>query len=125
MPKKLKHRIEQRNRYLEDIGLKFHEYGVNYTSDDVPERYVKKWKERRGMYGFDERETYEVFGIIDLSCHTIDFEGRAYSQIEATDKAIKWTGYYLIHRYDTEKRDKAVRKLQKAARLWAELLPYT
>jgi len=142
MAKKSDYRIEQRNRYLEDIGLEPYEYGVNWTVD-VKKKTLKGWKRQRKEYGFDERETYEVFDIyaewlychlrmyrkkaskvIDLTYYAIEFEGKTYTEIEAIDKILKWTKYFLKNRDNLDKKDKAMEKLMKASRLWSELLPY-
>ena len=113
--------IEQRNKYLEDIGLKSWEYGVNWTVDS-DKKHLKAWKKQRKKYGFDERETYCVytiyaewlyshlmmyremaFGIIDLTYHTVEFEGKTYTQIEAIEKILKWTKYFLKNHSDLKK----------------------
>jgi len=117
------YRFEQRNKYLEDIGLKPWEYGVNWTLDSDKER-LKVWKKQRKEYGFDERETYEIYprfaewlysrlmmyreaaaeiGKVDLTYHTCEFEGKTYTQIEAIDKVLKWTRYFLKNSNDLEK----------------------
>ena len=109
------YRFEQRNKYLEDIGLKPWEYGVNWTVDNEKKQF-RKWKKQRKKYGFDDRETYSMFTIYaewpyshlrmykktadkigrsDLTYHTIEFEGKTYIQLEAIDKALKWTKYSL------------------------------
>ena len=137
------YRLEQRNKYLEDIGLKPWEYGVNWTVDNE-KKQLKIWKKQRRKYGFDDRETYSLFtiyaewlyshlmmykraaskiGSIDLTYHTIEFEGKTYTQLEAIDKTLKWTEYFIRNRNDIDKQDKALEKLQRASRLWTELLP--
>ncbi len=136
------YRLEQRNKYLEDIGLKPWEYGVNWTVDNE-KKQLKIWKKQRKKYGFDDRETYELHdiyaewlyshlkmykktasGLVDLTYHTIDFEGRTYTEIEAIDRVLKWTEYFLKNRDDVDKEEKAMKKLQKATRLWSEILPF-
>ena len=138
------YRFEQRNKYLEDIGLKPWEYGVNWTVDSEKEQ-LKKWKKQRRKYGFDDRETYTLFtiyaewlyshlmmykkasteiGKLDLTYHTFEFEGKTYTQLDAIDHILKWTRYFLKNHDDVDKSDKAMDKLQKATRLWAEILPY-
>jgi hypothetical protein len=63
-------------------------------------------------------------GIVDLGYHTVEFEGRTYTEEEAIGKVLKWTKYFLRNRNDLDKVDRALEKLQRATRLWAELLPY-
>jgi len=137
------YRLRQRNKYLDDIGLDPWDYGINWGDDSDKER-KKTWKRQRKDYGFDERECYCVYNIyaewlyshlmmyrekasrsVDLTYHTIEFEGKTYTQIEATDKIIKWIRYFLKNQSDMDKEERSIEKLQKATRLWSELLPYT
>ena len=138
------YRLEQRNKFLEDIGLKPYEYGVNWIVDNEKEQ-LKIWKKQRKKYGFDDRETYELhdiyaewlyshlmmykkaateIGKIDLTHHIFEFEGKTYTQFDAIYHILKWTKYFLKNHNDADKSDKALDKLQKATRLWSELLPY-
>ena len=142
MSKKHCKHIEQRNRYLDDLGLDFFEYSVNWTVDNK-KKILKIWKRPRKKYGFDNRETYDMFIIyaewlyshfmmyrkraskeVDLTYHRIEFEGKRYTEIEAIDKVLKWTRYYLLNREDPDRSAKAFGKLRRASRLWTELLPY-
>ena len=137
------YRLRQRNKFLDDIGLEPWEYGINW-GDDSDKEMLKAWMRQRKDYGFDERECYCVYSIyaewlyshlmmyrekasrtVDLTYHTIEFEGKTYTQIEATDKIIKWIRYFLKNQSDMDKEEKSIEKLQKATRLWSELLPYT
>ena len=134
--------IEQRSKYLEDLGLKPFEYGINWTIDNK-KKDLKRWKKQREKYGFDEREAYEVYSIfaewlychlkmyckkvskaIDLDYQTVEFEGNTYTENEAIGRILKWTEYFLKNHDDLEKRDKSLKKLQKASRLWSELILY-
>ena len=122
MTKRLDCIISQRNRYLEDLGLEPYEYGVNWTLRGGNKKVMKRWEKQRKRYGFDERETYEVYtvyaewlyshlmmyrkkasGVIDLTYHSIEFEGRTYTEIEAIDRVLKWTGYFLRHHNDLDR----------------------
>ncbi len=142
MSKKHCKHIEQRNRYLDDLGLDFFEYGVNWTVDNE-KKMLKIWKKQKKDYGFDDRETYDMFIIyaewlyshlmmyrkraskeVDLTYHRMEFEGKRYTEIEAIDKVLKWTRYYLLNREDPDRSAKAFGKLRRASRLWTELLLY-
>lgn len=133
--------IVQRNKYLEKIGLKPNQYGVNFTF--TTDKYKKKWKKQRKEYGFDERETYCMDIIfaewlyshckmfleksrktIDLSYYKYDYNEKKYTQEEAIKKIIKWTKYYLKNNDsdDTKIAIKANKKLQKASELWTIVL---
>lgn len=138
---KVGHSSGNRNRYLEDLGLKPGEYGVN-VYPGAGEDFVRRSKHQRRMYGFDERETYELYRtfaewlysrlmmyrekaspVIVLDRWAVDFEGRIYTQAEAVDRMIDWIGYYLWH-CNGDRSEKAFLKLQRATRLWAAILPY-
>ena len=133
MSKKPDYHFEQRNKYLDDLGIPFYEYGVNWTLEETSKRNRKKWNKQRKKYGFDDRETYNMFiifaewlyshqmmyrkkasEIIDLTYHTVEFEGETYTQIEAIDKTIEWTGHFLLNCNDPDKEDEAMEKLQKS-----------
>jgi len=60
--------------------------------------------------------------IVNLTYHTVEFEGRTYTEEEAIDRIIDWTGYFLKHEWEYD--DDAMDALQRAIRLWAEVLPY-
>jgi len=141
MSKKTKKIPMQMNGYLEDLGLELYEYGVNWNGD-YDKKTLKEWKRQRKRYGFDSRETYSVYSvfaewlyshlmmymenaskIVDLTYHSFEFEGKTYTLEEAIGKIIKWTGYF-IKNYECLKGNKSMNKLKKAARLWAEILPY-
>lgn len=130
-----------RNKYLEDLGLKYEQYGLNYPFYDTGG--TKYWAEQRELYGFDERETWgmdETFlewlyshcmmykelasKVIDLNVHTITREGITYTQAEVLDYIIKWTGEYLLvtRNGDWQKQNEASKYVQTACHLWAEML---
>lgn len=110
----------QRNRYLEEIGLKRNFYGNNFLLKD---KYSFKYFLERRHYGFDfidilnfDFTVYQwiyshltVFieycndsypeGIhcaLDLSCHSVEFEGRTYTIREAVAEG-------FAHVYDVDK----------------------
>ena len=88
--KKYKKLGYQRNKYLEDIGLKPEECGTNFCTKKDDRN--KKWKKQREKYGFDSRETWNLNDmfyewlysrlsmyievaskIVDLSYHTFEY----------------------------------------------------
>ena len=62
-------------------------------------------------------------GHVNLSFNTLEFEGTAYTLAEAIDKAIEWSLFYLKND-DPDKGEDAIETLQRATRLWAEILPF-
>lgn len=98
----------QRNKYLEDIGLKPEECGTNFCTKKDDRN--KKWKKQREKYGFDSRETWNLNDmfyewlysrlsmyvevaskIVDLSYHTFEYiptgesEPKTVTQVEAIE----------------------------------------
>ncbi len=143
MSKKHCKHIEQRNKYLDDLGLDFFEYGVNWTRKETKKKWRRAWRKQRETYGFDDRETYDmtrIFGewlyshlmmyrwkaskVIDLTYHKIEFEGNTYTQIEALDRMIEWTEFYLRNRDDPDRYDESLESLQRATRLWEPFLAH-
>ena len=128
----------QRNKYLEDIGIPIDRYSTNFTFDD--DRRQLDWKEQREIYGFDDRETWnlettfvewlysrcmmykEIGGnVVDLTFHKFTHDGKEYTQIEAIDCIIEYTKEYLQSGFI--ERDSLIEKVQYATHLWAEILP--
>lgn len=104
--------MKQRNKYLDDLGLKINEYGTNFTVKN--DNRESKWKEERKLYGFDSRETWnlndtfiewlysrlmmykeQASNIIDMSFYTYDFNGKTYDLGEAIDYIIENCKVYL------------------------------
>mgnify|MGYP007069856396 CR=1 FL=1 len=145
MSKKIKYNIVQRNKYFDDLGIKPHKYGVNFTTTDEKKKRLKKWKKERKLYGFDSRETWnldtvfaewlytrctmyleEADKIVNLEYHKVTYKDKEYTQKEAIEKIRKWALYYVKNKYsvDSEKEKKAYEKLIKASELWALIVPY-
>lgn len=139
---KFKYKIEQKCKYLDDLGLKPHQYGTNFTYEN--EKRAPKWKKQRKKYGFDERETWALDSIaaeflytrckmyldtaskiINLSFYKFEFEGKTYTQEEAIKQIIEWLGEYIIAESDDdsneEKLAEAIEKYKKAFNLFAEI----
>lgn len=138
--KKFKYDIQQRNKYLDDLGLKPQEYGVNFTWTN--DKRKKKWKKQQKKYGFDSRETWnlnyqfaqwlycrlkmyfkEASKIIDLDYYKFEYQGKTYTQKEAIVKMIKWLKYYLKNVDTDGNEEKALEKCKKATELWAIVFP--
>ena len=134
----------QKNKYLDDLGLKPNEYGTNFIGDD--DKRSSGWAEEKELYGFDSRETWCLSHIfvewlyshcmmykerasemIDLTWHKLEYNGKEYSQLEAIDYIIKCTKAYLTEIDEeswTDKEIKLLEKVQDATRLWAVLFPF-
>lgn len=122
------------NKYIKDLGIK--KKDTPWGWDGNKEKKVK-WKNQRKIYGFDTRETYSLDltyaiwlysrvkmykevadKIVDLSCHKFMIDDKEYTQIEIIDQILENTEIYL-----TSSADDNMKKLIKAAELFAKILP--
>ncbi len=128
-----------KNKYLDELGIKPENYGTNflYKDDERLERFAKEREE----YGFDSRETWCLDSVfaewlytrckmyldtaqVSLDFHKFKYKEKMITQEEAIKKIIKWTEFYILHKNDcNENETKAYKKLIKAAKLWAKILP--
>ncbi len=136
-----RYKIEQRCKYFDDLGIPAYKYGVNFL--DKNDKRLKKYKKQKEKYGFDSRETWnldkmfaewlytrctmylkEADGIVDLEFHKFEYNGKTYTQKQAIKKVIKWSKYYVLHKFDCDETEqKAYKKMVKAAELWAIIFP--
>lgn len=128
--------IFQKNKYLEELGLKKKDYGVNWVSRrDVRLRYFNYEKE---MYGFCSAETWnmdrifcewlyshckmyleKVEGTVDLEFHCVEIDGEEVTQLECIQRIIKLTGEALTE----PDGETATKQLREAILIWAEVFP--
>ena len=133
--------IEQTNQYLEELGLEPNNYGVNFTQKGDQRREV--WEEQKKLYGFDERETWNLNNIfvewlychckmyldkagniINLDYYKFEFEGIEYTQREAIEYIIEKCKPYLTTKFEySEDEDAAIKGVQKAINLWSMVFP--
>lgn len=124
----------QRNKYLDDLGLRIDEYGTNFMKDNDPREI--KWRTERELYGFDNRETWNLDSIfaewlyshlmmyretciVNLSFYKWTFQGKEYTQEEAINVICKLCKNYIL---DCDDKENIV-GLQNATRLFADILP--
>lgn len=127
-----------RNRYLDDLGIKPKDYSTNFISAKDPRR--RKWKKQRKQYSFDERETWNMDHIfaewlyshvkmfdeknnIDTSFSKFIINGKEKTLQECIDYILRACEYYLKLKPWSKYEAQGIRTLQKAARVWAEILP--
>lgn len=128
--------IFQKNKYLEELGLKKRDYGVNWISRrDCRLRYFNHEKE---MYGFCSAETWNmdrIFcewlyshckmyleitdGKVDLGFHSVEIGDEEVTQLKCIQRIIKLTGEALT---DSD-GEAATMKLREAILIWAEVFP--
>jgi hypothetical protein len=135
--------VEQRNKYLEDLGLRPEDYGVNFSPKNDKRR--KKWAKQKEKFGFDERETWsldhyfaewlyshcrmylkEAGKVIDLEEEDkYEIDGKKYNQKEAIEKILELLEFYLTninHYKSIEKEAEAKDALKEASGIWSEII---
>lgn len=132
-----------RNKYLDDLGIKKENYGSNF----IKERKIQRFIERR-KYGFDYKETVNMNLIFaewiysrlmmlteqtmdDLSYNTVDFECNTYTIQQAYQRILDATKEYLCfyeiygsHWDSSEDAEKIQIEMKAAIRLWANVMEY-
>lgn len=126
-------------KYLDDIGAvsRWDNNWGNYEPDSREER----WREQREIYGFDDRETWDLkhafylwlyerlkmyvdIGgeVINLDFHTFTYEGKEYTQRELINIMLERLEYSFNPDYDDwdEEQSKYVSEIEK---IWAIVLP--
>lgn len=128
--------IFQKNKYLEELGLKKKDYGVNWISRrDYRMRYFDHEKR---MYGFCSAETWNMDrtfcewlyshcrmyleitdGKVDLEFHSVEIDGEEVTQLQCIQRIIELTGAVLTHPEEGVATD----RLREAILIWAEVFP--
>lgn len=128
--------IFQKNKYLEDLGLKKEDYGLNWLSKD--DDRLKDFNDEKEMYGFCSAETWNmdrIFcewlyshckmyleiteGKVDLEFHCVEIDGEEVTQLQCIQRIIKLTGGALTE----SDREAATMQLREAILIWAEVFP--
>ena len=103
---------------------------------------ISKWKESRKVYGFDERETWDLRDDslawlyerikmfidvcdVDLSYHKFNYNDKEFTQQEILDKILEDIRLYFDAKcsYDPDKWEKRVPYLNEIGILWGLVLP--
>lgn len=128
--------IFQKNKYLEDLGLKKKDYGVNWLSKSAYR--MRDFNYEKKMYGFCSAETWNmdrIFcewlyshckmyleitdGKVDLEFHCVEIDGEGVTQLECIQRIIELTGEALTG----SDAEEATRQLREAILIWAEVFP--
>jgi hypothetical protein len=115
----------QKNKYLDDLGLKITDYGTNFISDD--DERSEDWKKQREEYGFDSRECWclnvkliewlyshlmmyleDASTVVDLSYYKFEHNDKTYTQEEAIKYIIEKLKRYLVEIDEASWTDKEV-----------------
>lgn len=128
--------VFQKNKYLEDLGLKKEDYGLNWLSKD--DDRLKDFNDEKEMYGFCSAETWnmdrifcewlyshckmyleKVEGIIDMEFNCIEIDGEEVTQLQCIQRILKLTGEALTE----SDREAATMQLRESILIWAEVFP--
>ena len=121
-------------KYLDDIGI-----------TDRPDTWVRndkrrrKWEQERRIYGFDERETWNLnysfylwlyerlkrfleVACIDLDWHEFEYNGKKYTQRVLIKMTLERLEFFFNSEYNylDEKQNQYVSEIEK---IWAVVLP--
>lgn len=128
--------IFQKNKYLEELGLKKKDYGVNWISRR--DGRMRDFNYEKEMYGFCSAETWNmdrIFcewlyshcrmyleitdGKVDLEFHSVEIDDKEVTQLQCIQRIIKLTGVVLTHPEEGVATD----RLREAILIWAEVFP--
>ena len=138
----------QRNKYLEDIGLRQDKYGTNFISNKLDKRH-RRWKKQRKEYGFDDRETWcldnmfaqwlyshlmmykeKASEVVDLEYRVFHWKGKNITQLDAIDIIINASKDYLLveskyidNTISYQEREKIYDNFSDVMTLWGVILP--
>ena len=129
-------------KYLEDLGLETTDYGTNFIGES--DKRDLQWAKQRELYGFDERETwnlhrifiewiytrvlmYKEFSCVKLNYYKIRYKDKEITQGEAMDKILELAKEILQN--DFYSVDSKVLKMindnsVEICDIWKEILPY-
>lgn len=125
-----------RHKYLEEIKAE-----DAYTWDTKGDPREERWKKQRNIYGFDDRETwnlnstfyawlyehlrmYEDIGgeVINLDFYKFEYDGKIYTQKEMIDQICEIIEYYFSNKFDDWNEDDC-EYVSNIGKMWAIILP--
>ena len=128
-------------KYLDDIGITKGREHWWFDDDQYPDDRVAKWAKEREIYGFDDRETWDLqttfylwlyerlmkykestSGIIDLNFHTFEYRGKKLTQENLIDLLIGLLKFFFSNSYNEFDPVHNEKKLA-IGEIWALILP--
>lgn len=126
-----------KHKYLIDDKIPHGIYKPKKGDHRIPD-----WKESRKVYGFDERETWDLRDDslgwlyerikmfidvcdINLNYHKFKYNDKEFTQLEVLDKILEDIRLYFDakYSYDPDKWEKRVPYLNEIGTLWGLVLP--
>jgi len=138
--------MRQHNKYVEALGLKVREVGINWKPDYHNILTYWRRKKQRLECGYDERITYNLdeyaieqiyawlnmylenaYSVVDLDFHKFEFEGRTYTEFEAIVYIMyhieEWIKFEAdTKNWDIDKETILCNNVQKALHMFAEII---
>lgn len=123
-------------KYLDDIGVT--QRPDTWNKDD---KRQKEWEEQRRVYGFDERETWNLdlsfylwlyerlklyievcSKVVSLDYHKFEYNGKEYTQRQMIDMMIERLEFSFRSDYDCHDK-KQYDYVSEIEKIWAVVIP--
>lgn len=130
------------HKYLDDIGVTSNQEHWWFDDNQYPDdKRLKKWEKEREIYGFDDRETWDLqhtfylwlyerlmkyvesaSPIVNLEYHKFEFKGKEYTQIEMIDMMLERLRFVFSSSY-VDFEPESIEKAREIGEIWAIVLP--
>lgn len=130
------------HKYLDDIGVTKNQEHWWFDDNQYPDdKRLKKWEKEREIYGFDDRETWDLqhafylwlyerlmkyvesaSPIVNLEYHKFEFKGKEYTQIEMIDMMLERLRFVFSSSY-VDFEPESIEKAREIGEIWAIVLP--
>lgn len=120
-------------KYIDDLGIKFEDTPQGWHKGD---KRQTEWKKQRDIYGFDERETWNLNdtfkfwlyerlcmfngnNAIDTSYHKFEYKGETLTFQECIDRMLEGLKLDLTLPHYTDKREENEEKINDVVSIFA------
>lgn len=130
------------HKYLDDICVTSNQDRWWFNDDQYPDdKRLKKWEKEREIYGFDDRETWDLQStfylwlyerlmkfvesaspIVNLEYHKFEYKGKEYTQIEMINMMLERLKFFFSPSY-VDFDPESEKKVQEIGEIWAIVLP--
>jgi len=130
------------HKYLDDIGVTKDKNLWWFDDNQYPDdNRIKKWEKEREIYGFDDRETWDLqttfylwlyerlmkyvdsaSSVVNLSYHTFEYQGEKYTQIELINIILEKLRFFFSPEFEDFNEDH-INQAREIGYLWAIVLP--
>ena len=130
------------HKYLDDIGVTKDKNLWWFDDDQYPnDARIERWKKEREVYGFDNRETWDLqttfylwlyerlmsyvdfaSSVVNLSYHTFEYHGQKYTQIELINMMLEKLRFFFSPEFE-DFNEEHIENARDIAYIWAIVLP--